>query len=162
MSVIADRTLDRGPAGGAVNARRYALAPPMTERAGVATAAEVDIDTLVERLRSEAVANHASIMLPPLVGAWARLPFAGLTGMTSGRRRPRSRWTSVLFAILSQLTATLTAELRARRAAAELAAMDDRMLCDIGVSRSEIERVVRCAPRPNSPGIAPRFTGKEN
>ena len=66
------------------------------------------------------------------------------------RTRSRSRWTSLLFAILSQLAASLTAELRARRAAAELAAMDDRMLRDIGVSRSEIERVVRCAPRPDS------------
>ena len=162
MSVIADRTLDRGPAGTAVNARRYALALPMTERTGVATAAEVDIDTMVERLRGEAVANDASIMLPPLVGAWARLPFADLTATTSDRTRLRSRWTGLLFAILSQVAAALTAELRARRAAAELAAMDDRMLRDIGVSRSEIERVVRCTPRPNSPGIAPRFTGKEN
>jgi len=59
---------------------------PMTEQVGVATAAEVDIDTLGERLRSEAVANNASIMLPPLVGAWTRLPSAGLTGdTTSGR-----------------------------------------------------------------------------
>jgi ubiquinone/menaquinone biosynthesis C-methylase UbiE len=47
---------------------------PMTERLGIATAAEVDIDTLAERLRREAVDNNACIMLPPLVGAWTRRP----------------------------------------------------------------------------------------
>jgi ubiquinone/menaquinone biosynthesis C-methylase UbiE len=55
---------------------------PITERVGVATAAEVDIDTMAERLRSEAVTNNACIMLPPLVGAWTRLPSAGLTRTT--------------------------------------------------------------------------------
>src|SRR5262249_50906748 len=59
---------------------------PMAERTSVATAAEVDIDTMAERLRREAVANDACIMLPPLIGAWTRLPSAGLTGSTmSGR-----------------------------------------------------------------------------
>src|SRR5262245_5988298 len=57
---------------------------PMTEQVGVATAAEVDIDTIAERLRSEAVTNNACIMLPPLVGAWTRLPSAGLTWSTTG------------------------------------------------------------------------------
>jgi ubiquinone/menaquinone biosynthesis C-methylase UbiE len=56
---------------------------PMTEQVGVATAAEVDIDTVAERLRSEAVANNTCIVLPPLVGAWTRLPSAGLTGRTT-------------------------------------------------------------------------------
>jgi len=46
----------------------------MAERAGVATAAEIAIETLAERLRNEAVENNACIMPPPLVGAWARLP----------------------------------------------------------------------------------------
>src|SRR5262249_31042021 len=63
---------------------------PMTEQVGVATAAEVDIDTMAERLRNEAVANNASIMLPPLVGAWTRLPSAGLTGSTTSGRASRS------------------------------------------------------------------------
>jgi hypothetical protein len=48
----------------------------MAERAGVATAAEIAIETLAERLRNEAVENNACIMPPPLVGAWARLPAA--------------------------------------------------------------------------------------
>jgi SAM-dependent methyltransferase len=46
---------------------------PMAERFGVATAAEVDIDGVAERLRREAVENNACIMLPPLVGAWTRI-----------------------------------------------------------------------------------------
>jgi ubiquinone/menaquinone biosynthesis C-methylase UbiE len=49
---------------------------PMAERIGVATAAEVAIETMAERLRNEAVANNACIMPPPLVGAWTRVPAA--------------------------------------------------------------------------------------
>jgi ubiquinone/menaquinone biosynthesis C-methylase UbiE len=59
---------------------------PTTERTGVATAAEVDIDTMAQRLRSEAVANEASIMLPTLIGAWTQLPSAGLIGSTTSGR----------------------------------------------------------------------------
>jgi 2-polyprenyl-3-methyl-5-hydroxy-6-metoxy-1,4-benzoquinol methylase len=47
---------------------------PMTERTGVASAAEIDIDSVAERLRREATASNACIMLPPLVGAWTRVP----------------------------------------------------------------------------------------
>jgi SAM-dependent methyltransferase len=46
---------------------------PMAERHGVATAAEVAVDSMEERLRIEAVASNACIMLPPLVGAWTRV-----------------------------------------------------------------------------------------
>jgi SAM-dependent methyltransferase len=45
---------------------------PMAEWFAVATAAEVDVDTLADRLRKEAVARNSCIMLPPLVGAWTR------------------------------------------------------------------------------------------
>ena len=44
---------------------------PMAERLGV-TAAEVEIETLAERLRKEALQNTACIMPPPLIGAWTR------------------------------------------------------------------------------------------
>jgi hypothetical protein len=47
---------------------------PMAERAGIVTAAELKIETLAERLRDEAIQHNASIMLPPLIGAWTRLP----------------------------------------------------------------------------------------
>jgi hypothetical protein len=46
---------------------------PIAERLGVATAAEVDIDSLADRLRREAVDRNACLMPPPLVGAWTRV-----------------------------------------------------------------------------------------
>lgn len=46
---------------------------PLMERTGVATAAEVDIDTLADRLRTEAVENDATLVGPALVGAWTRV-----------------------------------------------------------------------------------------
>jgi len=39
-------------------------------RTGVARAETVDIDTLETRLRDEAVTLDATIVAPPLVGAW--------------------------------------------------------------------------------------------
>lgn len=47
---------------------------PMMQQTGAATAEEVMIDTLAARLRTEALANQACIMLPTLTGAWARVP----------------------------------------------------------------------------------------
>lgn len=47
---------------------------PFMERLGIVSAEELQADTLAHRLRSEAIANSACIMPPPLVGAWARLP----------------------------------------------------------------------------------------
>ena len=47
---------------------------PLMERVGVATAAEMEIETLAGRLREEAVANRATLVAPPFIGAWARLP----------------------------------------------------------------------------------------
>ena len=47
---------------------------PVLEHAGIATAADVEIVTMANRLREEAVAQRACIMLPPLIGAWAQLP----------------------------------------------------------------------------------------
>jgi ubiquinone/menaquinone biosynthesis C-methylase UbiE len=45
---------------------------PLMERFGVAAASEVDIDTLADRLREEAVAINATLVAPPFIGAWAR------------------------------------------------------------------------------------------
>ena len=44
---------------------------PLIERFGVATAAEVDIDTFEDRLRDETVAGGGVLALQMLVGAWA-------------------------------------------------------------------------------------------
>jgi hypothetical protein len=49
---------------------------PLTERTGVATATEVGPDTLADRLREEIVAADATVVPPPLIGAWARKPAA--------------------------------------------------------------------------------------
>jgi ubiquinone/menaquinone biosynthesis C-methylase UbiE len=57
---------------------------PMAERFGIATAAEVAIETVAERLRKEAVDNNACIMPPPLVGAWTRVP--ATIGVAIGHR----------------------------------------------------------------------------
>jgi SAM-dependent methyltransferase len=47
---------------------------PMMERHSVATAAVVSVETLASRLRQEAVEHRASVMPPPLIGAWAGVP----------------------------------------------------------------------------------------
>ena len=45
---------------------------PAAERFGIVDAKEVQIDTLAARLRDEVVAANATILLPLLIGAWAR------------------------------------------------------------------------------------------
>jgi ubiquinone/menaquinone biosynthesis C-methylase UbiE len=47
---------------------------PLMERTGVAAAEEVDIETLSSRLREEALARHATIIPPPMIGAWTQRP----------------------------------------------------------------------------------------
>jgi SAM-dependent methyltransferase len=47
---------------------------PLMERTGVATAADVGVDTLAVRLREEIVAADATVVPPPLIGAWTRTP----------------------------------------------------------------------------------------
>ena len=46
---------------------------PAIEKFGIATGAEVDIDTLADRLRDATVAAHACLLSPVMVGAWARI-----------------------------------------------------------------------------------------
>jgi SAM-dependent methyltransferase len=45
---------------------------PLMERTGVATSADVGIETLTTRLRDEAVENGATLLPPAFVGAWSR------------------------------------------------------------------------------------------
>ncbi len=66
----------------------------------------------------------------------ASWPYAETTGGgTSTMRRARSRLVAAF--------ASLAERRRVRRAMGELERLDDRMLRDIGVTRSEIGRVVR-------------------
>lgn len=43
---------------------------PLMQRTGVATAEEVGVETLAERLRAEAVALQTTLVVPPFIGAW--------------------------------------------------------------------------------------------
>jgi len=47
---------------------------PLMQRTGVATAEEVGVETLAERVRTEAVALGATLVTPPWIGAWTRTP----------------------------------------------------------------------------------------
>ncbi len=46
---------------------------PLMEEFGIATAEEVDVDTLADRLRREVVTSKRPLLLPPHVTAWVRL-----------------------------------------------------------------------------------------
>ena len=47
---------------------------PLLERFEIATAEEVDLDTLAQRLRAEVIASKRPLILPPHITAWAQLP----------------------------------------------------------------------------------------
>ena len=47
---------------------------PLLEAYGIATAEEVNLDTLAQRLRAEVVASKRPLILPPHVTAWVQLP----------------------------------------------------------------------------------------
>ncbi len=47
---------------------------PLLEAYGIATAEEVDLETLAQRLRTEVVASKRPLILPPHVTAWTQLP----------------------------------------------------------------------------------------
>jgi SAM-dependent methyltransferase len=47
---------------------------PLLERFGITTTAELQPDTLAERLQNELRAANGIVISPPMIGAWARLP----------------------------------------------------------------------------------------
>jgi SAM-dependent methyltransferase len=47
---------------------------PLMERTGVATAQEVGLETLADRMREEAVALDSTLIFPALIGVWTRTP----------------------------------------------------------------------------------------
>ena len=47
---------------------------PLIVEFGMASAEEIDVDTLAERVRQEVVASKRPLLLPPHVTAWAQLP----------------------------------------------------------------------------------------
>lgn len=63
-----------GWSGYAVLAETIRSLLPAIEVTGLATAAEVDPDTLADRLRADVVATGGVAASPPFVGAWARVP----------------------------------------------------------------------------------------
>jgi SAM-dependent methyltransferase len=64
------RVLDVGCGAGDVSF----LASRRTFRHGIATAAEIDVDTLAARLQRAVQAADATVVAPLFVGAWARKP----------------------------------------------------------------------------------------
>jgi SAM-dependent methyltransferase len=63
---------DRAPAWAWANVMRGLV--PLMERLGITTAAELQGDTLTERLQAELRAANGIVISPPMIGAWARLP----------------------------------------------------------------------------------------
>ena len=63
-----------GWAGYAILAETVRSLLPAIEATGLATAAEVDPDTLADRLRADVWPRAASRPAPPLIAAWTRLP----------------------------------------------------------------------------------------
>jgi SAM-dependent methyltransferase len=61
------------PAGPKLAAETVRTLLPVIERTGLATAAEVDIDTLEDRLAQDSMAHGTTFKPPTLVGAWARV-----------------------------------------------------------------------------------------
>lgn len=68
--------VDGGPDSGAYDYLQQTVRTllPIMERTGVATAAEIDVDTLADRVRAEVLARDATIVTPPMIGAWTRNP----------------------------------------------------------------------------------------
>lgn len=72
-------------------------------------------------------------------------------GINAGQRASsRHRTLRSLLSLLTKLAWATKSKMQVQRDIAELASLDDRMLRDIGVNRSEIESVVRRSTRLTS------------
>jgi ubiquinone/menaquinone biosynthesis C-methylase UbiE len=58
---------------------------PAMERLGIATAAEVEVESLALRIRDEVVANNGIVISPSLIGAWAPHETAALNRNDNAR-----------------------------------------------------------------------------
>lgn len=76
MEVAAPLIRGEDPAQYEWCASTLAMILPTTVKLGVATAEEVDIETLADRLRAEVLAADAVVRFTDLVGGWARKPAA--------------------------------------------------------------------------------------
>src|SRR5262249_18479631 len=72
--MILHARVERGPDSPIYNlvAQLTRVMLPLMQRTGVATAEEVGVETLAERMRAEAVALNATLIYPALIGAWTR------------------------------------------------------------------------------------------
>jgi len=52
----------------------WRLVYPVAQQLGLVTGELADIDGLAERIRQDAAAADAIVMLPPLITAWSQLP----------------------------------------------------------------------------------------
>jgi hypothetical protein len=46
---------------------------PLIEQTGVATASEIELETLEQRLQTEIIAHQSVVVTPPLIIAWTRV-----------------------------------------------------------------------------------------
>ena len=66
--------LDCGdPAGPKLGAETVRTLLPAIEKTGIATAADVDVDTLEARLLQDTIDHDSAFKPPTLVGGWARI-----------------------------------------------------------------------------------------
>ena len=79
--ISAPRTITERPVGGGPDYPGYRFLAglirsmlPLTERFGIATAEEIGVDTLSERIREEVVALGGVVAHPSMTGAWAEKP----------------------------------------------------------------------------------------
>jgi uncharacterized protein YjiS (DUF1127 family) len=81
-------------------------------------------------------------MTPSTEASW---PYTETTDDISGASITPNAWSRIVAGI-QMCRASLAERRRIRRASGELERLDDRMLRDIGVTRSEIGRAVRHGP----------------